>query len=157
MPRLFVREFDVPTESIDANDHVNNKEYLRWMEEVAIAHSAAQDWPLERYRALGATWYVRTHFVEYLRPAVVGTRLRLATWVATMERRASLRRYAFLRAADGKAIARAETMWMFVASGTGRACDIPPALREAFPLVADDDPLLTEFRSAPKRARAAMP
>ena len=38
-----------PPESIDALGHVNNQEYVRWMQEVAIAHSEAQGWPLERY------------------------------------------------------------------------------------------------------------
>jgi len=142
MPRIHAVTFDVPAGAIDANDHVNNREYLRWMEEAAIAHSAAQGWPLARYRDGGGTWFVRSHFVEYLRPAAAGMALTLATWVATMERRASLRRYAFVRARDRKLVAVAETLWIFVDPGTGRAVDIPPALRDAFPLVPAGDPEL---------------
>lgn len=139
MPRIYTITFDVPVAAIDANDHVNNREYLRWMEEVAIAHSTAQGWPMERYREGGSTWYVRSHFVEYLRPAVAGMSLTLATWVATMDRRASMRRYAFVRTADRKAVALAQTLWIFVDTRSGRAVDIPAELRAAFPLVADDD------------------
>ena len=60
--------------ALDANGHVNNQEYLRWMEEAAIEHSAAQGWPLERYLSCGLSWYVRSHLIEYLRPALLGDR-----------------------------------------------------------------------------------
>jgi acyl-CoA thioester hydrolase len=149
MPRVLIRQFVVPTDAIDANAHVNNKEYLRWMEEIAIGHSAAQGWAMERYQALGATWYVRSHFVEYLRPAFAGMPLTIATWVATMERRASLRRYVFVRTDDRKLVARAETLWIFVDIGTGRAAEIASDVREAFPLVADDDPEIVALARLP--------
>jgi acyl-CoA thioester hydrolase len=68
-----------------------------------------------------------------------------ATWVETMERRASLRRYAFLRAADRKPVATAQTLWIFVDLASGRARDVPPQVREAFPRVLPDDP---ELRAA---------
>lgn len=151
MPRVHMRQFVVPADAIDANAHVNNKEYLRWMEDIAIGHSAAQGWAMERYQALGATWYVRSHFVEYLRPALAGMPLTVATWVATMERRASLRRYVFVRTDDRKLIAQAETLWIFVDIGTGRATEIAPAVRAAFPLVADDDPEIVALARLPAR------
>ena len=47
-------------ESIDAVGHVNNREYLRWMEEIAVEHSAAQGWPMERYFAGGNAWVAAT-------------------------------------------------------------------------------------------------
>ena len=68
------------------------------MQDVATEHSAAQGWPLERYVALGAGWFVRRHTVEYLRPAFAGDTLTLLTWVAAFERSSSPRRYLFFRA-----------------------------------------------------------
>ena len=41
MRGVFVHTFTVPPEAIDVNGHVNNLEYLRWMQEVATRHSAA--------------------------------------------------------------------------------------------------------------------
>ena len=129
--------FDVPEEAIDGLGHVNNREYLGWMQEVATAHSAARGWPEERYLESGATWVVRSHFVEYLRPAVLGDRLVVHTWVHTMEGSSSARRYLFLRERDGARIARAETLWVFVQLPDGRPRRIPADLRAAFPLVED--------------------
>ena len=84
-------------DAIDIHGHVNNQEYLRWMEEIAIEHSTAQGWPMERYLNSGASWYVRSHFIEYLRPALLGDEIAVCTWVAAMTERESPRRTLFLR------------------------------------------------------------
>ena len=41
MSRIFVRDFTVPGTAIDVNHHVNHLEYLRWMQDIAVEHSAA--------------------------------------------------------------------------------------------------------------------
>ena len=65
---------------MDAHGHANNLEYLRWMVDAAVQHSAAQGWPAERYLELGQSWFVRSHTIEYLRPAGAGERLAIVTW-----------------------------------------------------------------------------
>ena len=42
MPRIFVEKLTIGADSIDLNGHVNNQEYVRWMQDVATAHSSAQ-------------------------------------------------------------------------------------------------------------------
>ncbi len=155
MPRIHVGSFTIPPEAIDENVHVNNKEYLRWMEDAAIAHSAAQGWPAERYRAAGTAWYVRSHSISYLRPASAGMRLTVATWVATMGARDSVRRYAFLRTDDRKLVALAETLWTFVDAASGRATAIPREVREAFAVVDARDPELAAIAPLAFRGRRA--
>ena len=148
MARIHVREFTVPESSMDVNRHVNNLEYLRWMQDVAVEHSAARGWGLERYLATGVVWVVRSHSIEYLRPAFAGDELRLATWVADLRPRSSLRKYLFWRPADGQVVARAETLWVLVDAGTGRACPLPAELRESFEVVPDDEEVLRLLRGA---------
>jgi len=41
VPRIFVHTFSVPAAAIDVNRHVNNLEYLHWMQDVATARSVA--------------------------------------------------------------------------------------------------------------------
>lgn len=142
MPRVYSHRFLVPDDAIDVNRHVNNLAYLRWMQDVATAHSEAQGWPLERYLAAGAGWFVRSHTIEYLRPAFAGDELAVHTWVAGMATRSSPRRYRFVRTADGESVARAETLWVFVDFASGRPVRIPDAVAVSFPVVADDDPEL---------------
>ena len=141
MPRIYTRSLTVAAEAIDVLGHVNNLEYVRWMQDVATEHSTAQGWPLERYVALGAGWFVRRHTVEYLRPAFVGDTLTLLTWVAAFERSSSPRRYLFFRPADGQVVARAETLWVFVRYATGAPLRIPQELRSAFAVVPEAEAL----------------
>ena len=152
MPRIYQHRFVIADDVIDVNRHVNNLAYLRWMQDVAVAHSTAQGWPLERYLALGAGWFVRSHFIEYLRPAFAGDQVTIHTWVKAMSARASPRRYLFVRDDDGEAIARAETLWVFVDFHSGRPAPISPEVMAAFPVVADGD---AELAALPGSARSA--
>jgi len=149
MPRILIHHLDVPEDVIDANRHVNNLAYVRWMQDVAIMHSAARGWPMERYVATQTAWVVRSHYVEYLRPAFAGERLTLLTWVSDIRSRSSTRRYLFWRAADRVEIARAETVWVFVDARTGRAREISPEMRQTFEIVTDKDPLKASGLLAP--------
>jgi acyl-CoA thioester hydrolase len=142
VPRIFVRDFTVPETAIDLNHHVNHLEYLRWMQDLAIEHSAARSWPQERYQAAGVAWVVRSHSIEYLRPAFAGDALSLLTWVADLRSRSSLRKYLIWRTSDRQVLAQAETRWVLVDVGTGRAHVIPEELRCSFEVVSDSNEVL---------------
>lgn len=153
MPRIFHKAVDVGADSIDAVGHVNNREYLRWMEEIAVEHSAAQSWPMERYFTDGSAWVAATHFIEYLRPSFAGDRLDVHTWIARWNERDCLRRYAVTR--DRKLIARGETVWTFVDLASGRARPIPAEVRNAFEIVSDDDDELRALNLVRRERRVA--
>ena len=136
--RVYAKRFPVPAEAIDRQGHVNNLAYVGWMQDVAIEHSAAAGWPMERYLALGAGWVVRSHFVEYLRPAFAGDRLAIVTWVPEFTQRSTPRRYLFVREDDRQLLAQAETRWVFVDLGSGRRRPLPDDLIGAFEVVPDE-------------------
>jgi acyl-CoA thioester hydrolase len=155
VPRIHLHRLVVAADAIDAYGHVGNLEYLRWMQDAATAHSAAQGWPLERYRDVGAGWFVRSHAIEYLRPAFASETLLLYTWVSSMKGPSSPRRYLIIRENDGLAVAEAKTLWVFVDFDSGRLVRIPPEVLSAFPLVPDDDPELAALTRRPARRPAA--
>ena len=136
--RIFTRRFEVPADAIDGQGHVNNIAYVAWMQEVAIEHSAAVGWPMERYRSIGAGWVVRSHFIEYLRPAFAGDRIVAYTWLPEFSQRATPRRYAFAREGEARPLVRAETQWVFIALATGRRRSLPDELIAAFDVMPDD-------------------
>lgn len=142
MPRVLLHNLVVPAEAIDVNGHVNNLAYLRWMQEVAIQHSAEQGWSLERYQAAGTGWVVRSHFIEYLLPAFAGDSLTILTWVSGFKRHSSPRRYLFWRGSDRQVLARAETLWIFVNGRTGRPERVPPEVQQAFEVVPQEENVL---------------
>ena len=155
MPAVFIKSIAIAQDSIDVHRHVNNQEYLRWMQEIAIEHSTVQGWPMERYLDGGASWYVKSHFIDYQYPALLGDTLIACTWVADMTARRSKRCTLFLRQRDRQPIASAETQWIFVSLSNGRPMSIPTELRSAFAIIEDDTRALAAINDALNRANQA--
>ena len=84
MPAILEWTHTVVEPDLDGLGHANNISYLKWMQSAALAHSAAQGWPVEAYAALGCGWVVRSHFIEYLAPALLGDTILIRTWVADL-------------------------------------------------------------------------
>jgi acyl-CoA thioester hydrolase len=122
---------------VDRNGHVNNVVYIQWMQDAAIAHAQASGCT-KASEAVGATWVVRTHHVEYLSPAFAGDKITVLTWPANFRRVRSLRKYKFVRAADQTVIARAETDWVFVDAKTGKPQSIPAEVKNTLPITAEE-------------------
>ena len=140
MPEVYEYRHTVRGDEIDPLGHANNVAYVDWMQSAAVAHSAAQGWPGERYRRLGSGWVVRSHKIEYLQPALAGDQIIVRTWVATMKRATSLRHYKILRQADQLLLATAETKWAFIDYATGNPMRIPPVVTESFQVVDSGEP-----------------
>lgn len=134
MPALYEHHLVVAPEEIDELGHANNLVYLRWLQDAALAHSAAQGWPPEKYRRLGLGWVVRSHEITYERPALPGDMVVVRTWVASFRKASSVRRYDVLRMSDGKRLASAATNWAFVNYATGLPTRIPPQIIASFEL-----------------------
>jgi acyl-CoA thioester hydrolase len=128
----FVHEVEVVESDIDNLGHASNLVYLRWVQEAALAHSTALGFPETAYLERGQAWVVRKHEIEYLRPAVLGDRLRIETRVASMKVANSARKTEVFRGKE--LLCRAETDWVYVDLARARPVRIPEDLRAAFPL-----------------------
>jgi acyl-CoA thioester hydrolase len=137
MSAIHIYPIIVSAEAIDANGHANNIEFVRWMQEAAVAHADAAGCTAATLAA-GATWVVRSHQIEYLRPAFNDDRIDVRTWVADFRRAFSRRKYEFLRQSDQTVLARGETNWVFVDVSTGRPRSIPANIASMFELVPDE-------------------
>jgi acyl-CoA thioester hydrolase len=127
-------EIEVDSSSIDENGHVNNVEFVRWMQDAATRHADAVGCTAAT-RDAGATWVVRSHRIDYLRAAFAGDKVRVQTWVADYRRAFSKRGYRFLRAADGAVLAKGETDWVFVDVKSARPRSIPDEVKSLFVLL----------------------
>jgi acyl-CoA thioester hydrolase len=137
---IFHHRLEVPAAAIDANGHANNVEFVRWMQDAAVAHADAAGCTAAT-TAAGATWVATSHHIEYRRPALLGDRVTVQTWVAYLRRTFSLRKYKFIRDGDGMSLATGETNWAFVDAQSGRPKSIPPDIAAMFQLVgADQEP-----------------
>ena len=136
MPEAYRYDITVSREVIDDNEHVNNVVYVQWMQDAATCHSDSVGCARATQDA-GAAWVARTHFIEYLRPAVAGDRIAVLTWVSNFRRASSLRKYKFVRISDGTVLSRGETNWVFVDANTGRPRNIPEHIRDTFEVVLE--------------------
>jgi acyl-CoA thioester hydrolase len=135
MPAIFEHPHRVTDEEIDALGRASNVAFIEWMLAAAMAHSAAQGWPSEAYLRRGSGWVVRSHAIEYRRPALPGDAIVVRTWVATLEAASSLRRYLILRRDGEETLATAETRWAVIDFATGRPTRIPKEVAQAFVVV----------------------
>jgi acyl-CoA thioester hydrolase len=134
---IYSYEFIVPPEALDQNGHVNNVNYVQWMQDAAVRHYDSIG-GIPPTLELGATWVVRSHVIEYLRPAFAGERIEVRTWVVNIHRVRSLRRYRFVRLNDGKLLVKGETDWVFVDALTGVPRPVPMEIIDLFTLVPDE-------------------
>ncbi|MRR16530.1 MAG: acyl-CoA thioesterase [Deltaproteobacteria bacterium] len=137
MQQIYRYELVVPKEAEDQNGHVNNVEYLRWMQDAAIRHSETTG-GTAAMNAAGATWVVRTHRIEYLKPAFAGDRVVVVTWVSNFRRVQSLRKYRIIRPADKALLAEGETDWVFVDAQKGTLRSIPKELKINLPVLPEE-------------------
>jgi acyl-CoA thioester hydrolase len=124
----------VRDEDIDQLGHVNNTVYLRWVQEAAIAHWEALATPEDQAAIL---WVVARHEIDYLRPALPGDGIVAATWVGPVSGRLFTRFTEIRRQSDGKALARAKTLWCPVDASTLSPTDATGSVKERFSVPED--------------------
>ncbi len=115
---------------IDELGHVSNLVYLRWVLDVAMAHSRARGMDFPEYKALGLVFIVRRHEIDYVMPVTVGQALVAATWVDEWKAASCTRRTELTR--DGVVVMRAATQWVMMSLATSKPQRIPDQLRARF-------------------------
>lgn len=133
---VFRHTLVVGADALDENGHVNNVQYVQWMQDAAVRHSDSVGCS-RATKGEGATWVARSHTIEYLRPAFLGDRVAVLTWVCGHRRVRSLRKYRFVREGDGAVLAKGETDWVFVDTASGRPRQIPEAVIGTFTPLPD--------------------
>src|SRR5437763_12843409 len=129
LPRRFEMVVPVLTTDIDQQNHVNNTVYVRWVQEVAIAH-----WreiaAVEAQETIG--WVVLRHEIDYKASASLGDEIVLRTWVGKASRITFERFTEIERKTDRLILSQARTLWCPIKRRTGRATRVPPQVRAQF-------------------------
>jgi acyl-CoA thioester hydrolase len=133
MPRYAI-ERTAAASDIDEVNHVSNLVYLRWIQDVAVAHSSALGWPFERYRSYGAVFVVRRHEIDYVAPVLIEQAVRVETWVESLKAVSCIRRTEMFRVSDQQLVCRGSTQWAFVSFIDGKPQRIPAEVVRDFGL-----------------------
>jgi acyl-CoA thioester hydrolase len=114
---------------IDAQKHVNNTVYLRWVQDVATAHWSAIAAAEAQERI---AWVVLRHEIDYKTPATLGDEIALRTWVGKASRLTFERFTEVRRKIDNRLLSEARTLWCPVNAQTGRPMRVSTELRSQF-------------------------
>jgi acyl-CoA thioester hydrolase len=123
----FAHVFPVKADDIDEQGHVNNVAYLRWVQNVAVAHWLDVTTAEQREKF---TWVVTRHEIDYKKPAFENEEITATTWVgeakiATCERFTEITRGESL-------LVRAQSVWCLIDRETSRPARITSELKELF-------------------------
>ncbi|MBC7900605.1 MAG: acyl-CoA thioesterase [Saprospiraceae bacterium] len=123
----FSHSFCVKPEDIDEQGHVNNVAYVRWIQQVAVAHwrHAASEEMLAKY-----SWIVVRHEIDYKKPGFDGDEITARTWVGewthvTCERFTEIHR-------GGELLVKGRTVWCMIERETTKPKRIRKELKERF-------------------------
>ena len=107
---------------IDELGHVNNAVWVRWVQQVAVAHWESVADPAHRDAYV---WVVVRHEIDYLRAAHAGDRLMARTWVGDAPQGARFDRFVEFTGVGSKVCVRAHTVWAIIDKATGRPIRVP--------------------------------
>jgi acyl-CoA thioester hydrolase len=119
---VFDMAFTAAAEHIDELGHVNNAVWVRWMEQLAVAHWEAAADPAHKDAYF---WVIVRHEIDYLRPALEGDRVVGRTWVGEAPKGARFDRHMEFTGPDGKVCVRARTFWAIIDKAAGRPIRVP--------------------------------
>ena len=126
---IFEMTVPVLSTDIDEQSHVNNTVYLRWIQDVAIAHwkslASAQS-----QAAIG--WIVLRREIDYKLPASFGDEIVLRTWVGQASRLKFERFTEVRRRIDNQLLSQARTLWVPIDVRTGKPTRVSAELRAQF-------------------------
>lgn len=134
VPERYEQTFPVAAAEIDELGHVNNTVYLRWVQDIAVAHWRASA-PAEAQETLA--WVVARHEIDYKHPARLGDEIRARTWVGPASRLAFERNTEIFRARDDRLLAKARTIWVPIDPATGRPVEVSADVRDRFSVPGD--------------------
>jgi acyl-CoA thioester hydrolase len=132
LPNPHVVAVDVNAADIDAYGHVNNAVYLRWLDLAAWSHSAELGLSVDDCTRMRRGMAALRIEIDYLRAALAGDRVEVATWIVDSDHKLRVTRRFQLRHTHGNTLARATTQYVCLNLDTGRATRMPPEFKSAY-------------------------
>lgn len=123
----FPQSFRVSAEDIDEQGHVNNVAYVRWIQNIAVAHwfSQASEAMQEKF-----SWVVIRHEIDYKKQAFENEEIIVTTWVGKPTRISWERFTEIKRGAD--LLCQARSVWCLIDRQTSRPTRITSQMKEIF-------------------------
>ncbi|MCF6298408.1 MAG: acyl-CoA thioesterase [Thiomicrorhabdus sp.] len=132
-PSPFIVEHLVTQDEIDHLNHVNNKVYLQWMEDVAWQHSLSVNIDETLIKKLKKVMAIARHEMNFLRGCYLDEKLHIGTWVsAPVGAKKRYRYFQIIREIDQKTVFTAKSLWICIDLNDYKSTDIPTEMIEPY-------------------------
>lgn len=132
---IFIQRFPVDAADIDELGHVNNIVYLRYAQDIAVAHWRAR---ADAVSVAQFVWMVMRHEVDYRAQLTLGDEVEVRTWVDDAPRGATWGRFVEIyKVGADKPAARIKSNWCLLDAATRRVKRVPPEIVQRFVARAD--------------------
>ena len=107
--RVHQKQVKVSPEHLDQNNHVNNVQYIRWVEEIAAEH-----WELLKHHTPYANdyWVLLDHHIQYRKQAFLGDVITIKTYPENPEGIKQPRKVEFYR--QDELVVDSRTLWILI-------------------------------------------
>lgn len=123
----FSHSFRVSAEDIDAQNHVNNVAYVRWIQDVAVAHwfSVTDEATREKL-----TWMLTRHEIDFKKQTFENEEVTATTWVGETTKVTFERFTEITRGED--LLVKARSVWCLIDREKSKPTRITAELKELF-------------------------
>ncbi|MDM9631920.1 acyl-CoA thioesterase [Robiginitalea aurantiaca] len=118
----------VAPEHLDDLNHVNNVQYLEWVQQVSKAHwqkLSLPEWDMHYI------WVVHSHLIRYHQPAFLGEELVISTFIKAAKGAKSERHVHITRKGMEPPLVTCETIWVLLDAKSGKPVRVPAEMISA--------------------------
>ena len=129
IPEIFEKSLIVKATDLDVQEHVNNVQYVQWIQDIAKAHweSKANPEILNKY-----FWVVIRHEIDYKKQAFLNEEIILRTFVGEHTHVTSIRNVHILNKETSKILVKAKSTWCLMDMKIKKPVKISPELLRVF-------------------------
>lgn len=127
--KVFEKNITVTKAHIDFLNHVNNVQYVQWIQDIAQEHWEAV--APENFK-LNFIWVVAAHHIYYKGESLLGDILAVKTYINDSQGAISHREVEITNNATGKLIMKATTEWCLLNIKSKRPSRIPQDIVDLF-------------------------
>ncbi|WP_417885659.1 acyl-CoA thioesterase [Zunongwangia sp.] len=128
-PQIFELTLQVTESDLDEQNHVNNVQYVQWIQDVAKAHWENRASTVQKSIFF---WVVVRHEIDYKQQAFLNDEILLQTYVDEITNVTSIRHVVIRNKATNKVLAQAKTIWCLMNHETKRPTRIDNDMKVLF-------------------------
>ncbi|WP_034160087.1 acyl-CoA thioesterase [Sphingomonas sp. ERG5] len=126
---VFTLTITATPDDIDELGHVNNAVWVKWIQDIAVAHWTAVATVAQQAAYI---WVVTRHEIDYRGNVGAGETVTGETWVPDAPKGARFDRHVRFTGTDGKVKVEAVSTWALIDRMTGRLLRVRPELAAPF-------------------------